>query len=91
MKQDPRYKAVRSLFENEDIKSIPHIFKIIPKTIVATDLHVNHSRFSKAIKDPTLFTIKDLDGMAQLIGIDAKIIISMAYRKLTVLRKRKLK
>ena len=78
---DPRYDAVRVLLETGHIKSFPDIFYYIPKTTVYKNLGVNFNRFSKAIYDPSIFRMEELKEIAELFGIDPKIMIDMAYEQ----------
>lgn len=87
---DPRYDAVRVLFETGHIKSFRDIFLYIPKTTVYKDLGINFDRFVRAIDDPSIFRLKELKTIGELFGIDPKEIIDMAYEQaMTVPRPKK--
>ena len=79
MEKDPRYYAIKLLIEKNRIRKLKSVFKYIPKNVVSTDLGINAKQFRNRIKTPSIFTIKDIDDLAQLIDIDAKIIISLVY------------
>ena len=53
-----------------DLKSFAGIFKIVPRSIVASDMHINYERFIKKLGKPELFTLRDVQVMAGLTGID---------------------
>lgn len=87
---DPRYRAVGVLIEQEHIKCLPDIFIHIPKTTVYKDLGINFNRFERAIGNPAIFRMQELMDLANLFGVDQKKFIDMAYSQiLTVKNKRK--
>lgn len=88
---DTRYSTIKVLIESGHIKSFRQIFDFIPKTVVYKDLAVNFNRFSRAILDPSAFTIKELMALAEMFDIDAKKTIDMAYEQVMVTKKRRQK
>lgn len=81
MERDPRYIAVKLLLEKNRIRKLVAIFKYIPKTVVCTDLQIAPKRFRNLLKDPSLFSVKDIDDLAELIGVNAKILIALTYKE----------
>jgi hypothetical protein len=69
---DHRYKYVRSIWIAGDLKSFAEIFSIIPRSIVATDLHLNYDRFTKKVSKPEMLTYRDIRNLSRLTGIDFK-------------------
>lgn len=88
---DPRYDAVRVLFEAGHIKQFPDIFIHIPKTTVYKDLGVNFNRFARAIYDPSIFKMGELKEIAELFGVDPKKLIDMAYEQTVAMVRHKRK
>lgn len=71
-KKDVRYKTVRIVMDAAEIKAFKEIFKIIPKSVVAKDMHMNNNRMQSLIDSPGGFTFAEIDVMAKLFGCDYK-------------------
>jgi hypothetical protein len=71
MANDPRYTTIRELIADGYIKTLRGIFdkQIISRSKVARDLGLNPARFSRNLKEPSRFILKDLYSLADLIGI----------------------
>lgn len=69
---DHRYKYVRSIWMAGDLRSFTEIFSIIPRSVVATDLHLNYDRFTKKVSKPEMLTYRDIRKLSVLTGIDFK-------------------
>lgn len=68
-KKDERYKMVRIVMEStEGFKSFKEIFKLLPKSVVAKDMHMNNNRMQNLIDNPGDFTFNEIQEMAGLIG-----------------------
>lgn len=67
---DHRYKYVRSVWQAGDLHSFAEIFNIIPRSVVAADLHLNYERFTKKVIKPETLAYRDIQCLAQLTGID---------------------
>lgn len=89
MSKDYRYDTVNFLIESGKINSIRDIFLHIPKTIVYKDLGINFGRFDRAIIDPSIFRLEELANLAELIGVNAKKLIDMAYEQMITVAKKK--
>jgi len=89
--QDNRYSTISVLIESGHVKSFRDIFQFIPKTTVYKDLGVNFNRFSKGVHDPSAFSMKELMVLAEMFGINAKLLIDMAYEQSMAAKKRKQK
>jgi hypothetical protein len=79
---DPRYSTIKVLINSGHIVSFRDIFDYIPKTIVYKDLHVNFKRFSKAILNPSALTLGELIELAEMFGLESKLIIEMAFKQI---------
>lgn len=80
--KDHRYKYVRSIWAAGDLKSFQEIFSIIPRTIVANDLHLNYERFSKKVVKSELLTFKDIRKLSRLTGIDFKALCDLIVQEI---------
>ena len=88
---DSRYSTIKVLIESGHIKSFPDIFQYIPKTTVYRDLGVNFNRFSNAIFDPSQFRMNELLNLADMLEMDPKKIIDMAYEQIVTMKMAKRK
>ena len=79
MAKDKRYTVIKNLVTGGYIKSFEEIFETLPKSVLYKDLGMNSARFSKLLKQPELFILKDLFRIASLIGTDEKIILDLVY------------
>jgi hypothetical protein len=77
MEQDPRYAHVRSIWAAGDLKSFNKIFTIVPKYVISDDLGVNYGRFSKKTSNPALLSLKEINEIAGLTGIDFSSLVAM--------------
>lgn len=77
MGTDKRYNTVRQLFESGHIKSFSQILDTLPKTVLAQDLKIHHSKFNKLISHPEDWTFNQLFNIAALIGIDKLAVIAL--------------
>ena len=71
MSADPRYIMISDLISKGYIKSLRDIFEkgLISRSKVARDLGLNPARFSRNLKEPERFILRDLYSLADLIGI----------------------
>lgn len=69
-KKDVRYKTVRIVMAAAEIKTFKDIFKIIPKSIVAKDMHTNNNRMERLINNPDGFTLAEINVLAKLFGCE---------------------
>jgi len=79
--KDYRYRTVKFLIEAGKIKRMHEIFHHVPKTTVLRDFRINFGRFNQALADPSNFRIKELQTLADLFGIDARLLLDMAYEQ----------
>lgn len=68
-KKDERYKMVRIVMEStEGFKAFKEIFRLLPKSVLAKDMHMNNNRMQSLIDNPGNFTYNEVNEMAGLIG-----------------------
>ncbi|HTJ14416.1 MAG TPA: hypothetical protein VL547_20400 [Dinghuibacter sp.] len=77
---DHRYKYVRSVWQAGDLNSFAEIFNIIPRSVVAADLHLNYERFTKKVLKPDTLAYRDVLNLAQLTGIDFRKLSELVIR-----------
>lgn len=87
--KDSRYNALKSLIENGSINRLSQIFEYVPLLLIYTDLGFNYTRFKKYIQSPGLFSINDLQKLANLIGVDGRVITDLVWADLNVINKKK--
>jgi hypothetical protein len=69
--KDNRYKAVKSLIETNNIKSLKEVFEIIPLTVVRVDMGVNYNTLRRRIQSSGLLTVDDINKLSELMEVDA--------------------
>ena len=77
--RDGRYSTVKVLLDAGKVKSMKDLFIFMPKTIVFKDLGVNFNRFCRAINDPSGFRIAEIFVLADLFGVEPKVLLDIAY------------
>ena len=79
MSKDNRYITIQDLILKGYIRSLTEIFEkeLISRSKVARDLGVNPGRFTRNLKAPERFILKDLYALAVLIGIDNMTILRL--------------
>lgn len=89
MKEDIRYQVVKARFEEQKVKHLGQIVRIVPKTVLAKDLRKNTNALIQLIENPERFKLKELIEMGELCGIGLMELLKMAARD-SVKRKRSL-
>lgn len=79
--KDPRYKVVQIMIQEGAVKTFKDIFKYIPKTVVAKELHKNNNRMGEMIDIPTQFTFAEVVTLAELIEVDFAVIAGLIVKK----------
>jgi hypothetical protein len=89
MVKDFRYAFAKLRIETEGIKSIATVFEPVPPTVFRKDLGLNHSKFTKFINNPSLFTFQEIKALAVLLDIDPKLLIDQVYKEMQAKEKKK--
>lgn len=76
-----RFRATGALITAGFIKSFAEIWKHIPRSNVYRKMGMNYNRFSRLVKNPALFTLKELEHMSRLFEIDPEQLIRMAWQQ----------
>ncbi len=79
MIRDIRYKTVKKLLVTGQIEAFRDIFDIIPKSIVARDMGMNNTRFTRLITNVDYFSLDEIVSMASFIEVDGKIIVDLIW------------
>jgi len=80
MSKDTRYITIQDLILKGYISSLTEIFEkeLISRSRVARDLGLNPARFSRTLKSPERFILKDLYAFAALLEVDRLTILKLA-------------
>jgi hypothetical protein len=89
MAKDDRYRLAKSLIESGGIKNVRDLLGILDKTPLAKDIKVTPERFNKLIDNPVLFMMQDCIGIAEVIGVDPKLIIDIVYAEIMSKKKKR--
>lgn len=81
MTKDRRYKLVKDQISGGHLKSLRDIFEIIPKTVVLKDMKIHNLRFNELLRDVSLFLVKELFHLAELIEVDEKVILDLTHNQ----------
>lgn len=75
--EDPRFKTIGLLFKHKGISTFDEIFKNIPKSLVANELHISHHRFNALMTNPGNFTFNEVAILAGLFGMKYRDLVKM--------------
>ena len=81
MVKDRRYRTVKNLISGGHIKSFREIFDTLPKSVVARDLGMNNTRFTRLMNNVDLFLVKDILRLASLLEIDDMVLINLVHQQ----------
>lgn len=81
MKKDERYEVVKELIDSGRISEFRHIFKYIPKTVIAHDLGTNTTRMTRLIENVEELTIEDLRMIGNLIDVSYHAILQLVIKQ----------
>ena len=75
--RDIRYDHIKSIWKAGDLDSFSKIFTIIPKTTVSEDLGLSYGRFERKLRNPDLFTIREIRDLSELIDLDFRDLVNL--------------
>jgi hypothetical protein len=87
--KDQRYDTIFGMLKAGAIEKFTDIFKLIPFSTVANDLHTNRVRMKKMIADPSLWKLEEVYKLADLIGCDRKKLALMGVDQVEAMKKGK--
>ena len=88
MEKDKAYKTLKKLLESGSIDDLEEIVNIIGKTNFTTTVGMHYYTFQKRLANPEDFSIKHLARIADLIGVDGRLIANLVFDKLDKKRKK---
>ena len=80
---DIRYRYVHSIWKAGDLATFEEIFRIIPMSVVAGDLHLNYDRFARKAADPGNFRYDEIENLSVLVKIPFGELAEMVVRAMT--------
>lgn len=87
---ETQYKAVRLMFQSNNVKQMKDIQELYP-TLIAKALGINHSRYIQKLYKPEEFSIKHIVDLANLLGIDPRLITEVIFKQLNSMNRSKKK
>ncbi len=81
MAKDRRYTNVKNLISGGFIKTFREIFDSIPKSVVARDLGMNNTRFTRLMDNVDDFVVKDLFRLAGFLEIEEPTMMNLLYQQ----------
>lgn len=87
--KDRRFTAVKALLENGEITDITQIFDVVPKSPTYKQLAMGYLRFLDCLKNPGNFTIEELLTLADLVGVEGKVVVDLVYKNTLKQRRRR--
>jgi len=88
MAKDRRYETAKNLILGGYMKTINELFDVVPKTTVATDLHINLKRLNKLILHPMKYGFTDMVKLATLLDVDIPAVMNLVYNQYQTDKKR---
>lgn len=89
MKKDERYEVVKDMIESGRITEFKHIFKYMPKTVMAHDLSTNTTRMTRLIDNVEEFTLEEMYEISNLVEIDHLTIFKLMDKQFATAKKTK--
>jgi len=89
MPKEKRYRAAKNQIEGGYIKTLTDLLDVLDKTPLSKDIHTSAVRFNKLILNPALFTFQDAYNIAEIIGVDEKLILEIIHSEWVSRKKKK--
>lgn len=89
MSKDKRYITVKNLISGGYIKAFQDIFDTLPKSVVARDLGMNNTRFTKLKNNVDLFSLRELFRFASYLEVDDMVLVDLVYQQFRANKKGK--
>ena len=87
--KDIRYNRVKTLLEQRELATLDDLYSILPKSVMATDLGLNPTRFSNfKSKSPGQFKLDEIILLSELIGIDLFILVDVFRNSIDKLKEK---
>lgn len=79
--KNPAYAKIKHLIDTGFITEFQQILPEIQKNVLYKDLHMGFQAFDRRLNDPALFTLGELMALADLIGVDPRVIVDLALKQ----------
>ena len=89
MAKDKRYTTVKNLISGGYINAFQEIFDTLPKSVVARDLGMNNTRFTKLKDNVDLFSLRELFRFASYLEVDDMVLVNLVYQQFKTNKKSK--
>ena len=83
MKKDERYEVVKDMIESGRVTEFRHIFKYMPKTVMAHDLSTNTTRMTRLIDNVQEFTLEEVYEISNLVEVDHLVIFKLMDKQVS--------
>lgn len=81
MSNDSAYSTAKKLISGGYIKTLTELVDVVPKTRLARDMKTSPERFNNLLANPELFMFKDAYKIAELVGVDRKLILDLVHNQ----------
>lgn len=89
MAKDKRYSTLKVMLDTGNLKSFSEVFDIIPKSVVASDLGINYTRFLVKLENLEDFTLREILKLSLQMEVEALAIITLLLKDMEGLNKSK--
>ncbi|HVU94833.1 MAG TPA: hypothetical protein VHE34_06390 [Puia sp.] len=84
-----KYLTAKQLLLSGKIKTLSELLAIVDKTPFSRHAKTTPERFNKMIENPALFRMGDIYNMAQVIGVDDKLLVDLVHNEYVKRRRRR--
>ena len=91
MARDRRYTTVKNLITAGYIHAFREIFETLPKSVVAKDLGMNNTRFTRLIENVDQFTLEELFLFAGFLEIENLTLMNLVLHQYLADKDKKIK
>jgi hypothetical protein len=79
--KDERYAVLKTVLLSGQIKRLDQCFLILPKTTISKDLKVRPATFNKRINNVALFSIEEVQALADLFEVDYEVLNNILHNQ----------
>ncbi|MDO6433306.1 hypothetical protein Q4E93_22030 [Flavitalea sp. BT771] len=81
--------VAKTLLLSGEVKSLSDLLAIIDKTPFSREAKTTPERFNRMLDNPALFRLGDIYNMAQIIGVDDRLLLNLIHNEYIKQRKKK--
>ena len=74
-----KIRALKATIEGGTLLTFQQMFQIVPKTAISKPMGINYHTFTRKVGDPTLFSLKELEVIAELIGVSPRLLADRIF------------